>query len=130
MKSHDFAKQLMLMAKILKSSPNVNIEDLSFSELNSFHNVPNNIEKSEVPKALSILVGLNEMNKSEWLDLIKTYEFDIEIRSRDATRDIIGKLLNYLANNPHERDKLTGKKLRKHGGSSSELADALSILLE
>ena len=130
MKSHDFAKQLTLMAKILKSSPNVNMEDLNFSDFNSFHYASSNLEKSDVPKALSILVGLNEMNKSEWLDLIEIYQFKIEIRSRDATRDIIGKLLNYLANNPHERDKLTGKKLRKHGGSSSELADALSLLLE
>ena len=130
MKSHDFAKQLPLMAKILKSSPNVELEDLDLSAvINTRNNMVHNISLNDVPKALSMLVGLNDVRKSQWIELIKDYSFNIEIRPRDATRDIIGKLLNYLSQNPEERERLTGKKTKKNASSSAELADALSILL-
>ena len=127
MKSHGFAKQLTLMSKILKSGPNVELEDINFSGLINVDNIE--INQNYIPKALNMLVGLNQIKKSEWLDLIENYDFNIDIRPRDATRDIIGKLLNYLSKNREEREKLTGKKVKKHTNSSAELADALSILL-
>ena len=92
MKSHDFAKQLTLMSKILKSGPNVELEDINFSGLINVDNIE--INQNDIPKALNMLVGLNQIKKSEWLDLIENYDFNIDIRPRDATRDIIGKLLN------------------------------------
>lgn len=130
MKSHDFAKQLTIMAKILKSGPNTELEDLDLSQIISIrNNKAHNINQNDVPKALSMLVGLNDVKKSQWVELIEDYSFKIEIRPRDATRDIIGKLLNYLSQNQEEREKLTGKKTKKNNNSSAELADALSILL-
>lgn len=130
MKSHDFAKQLTIMAKILKSGPNTELEDLDLSQIISIrNNKTHNINQNDVPKALSMLVGLNDVKKSQWVELIEDYSFNIEIRSRDATRDIIGKLLNYLSQNQEERERLTGKKTKKNTNSSAELADALSILL-
>lgn len=129
MKSHDFAKHLTLMAKILKSGPNIEMEDLSLSETTSLKVDSKNIERSDVPKALNMLVNLNEMKKSEWLDLIENFDFDIDVRPRDATRDVIGKLLSYLSENQDEREKLIGKKVKKRDSVSLELADALSLLL-
>ena len=76
-----------------------------------------------------MLVNLNEMKKSQWLDLIENFDFDIDVRPRDATRDVIGKLLSYLSENQEEREKLIGKKVKKRDSVSLELADALSILL-
>ena len=129
MKSHYFAKHLTLMAKILKSGPNIEMEDLSLSETTSLKIDSKNIERSDVPKALNMLVNLNEMKKSEWLDLIENFDFDIDVRPRDATRDVIGKLLSYLSENQDEREKLIGKKVKKRDSVSLELADALSLLL-
>jgi len=130
MKSYDFAKQLTLMAKILKNGPNVELDEIEISTLtSSISSSSMEVKQSEVPKALSVLVGLNNVKKSQWLNLINEYEFPIEIRQRDANRDIIGKLLKYLSENQEARDRLSGKKLKKTTSSSSELADALSILL-
>ncbi|MEY8215889.1 MAG: hypothetical protein RPR97_15570 [Colwellia sp.] len=129
MKSYDFAKQLSVMAKILKQGPNVELEDLEYSTFTNVSSPSFKIEQSDVPKALSMLVGLNGVSKAQWINLINDYEFPIELRQRDATRDIIGKLLKFLSQNEEARDRLSGKKIRKNASSSSELADALSILL-
>jgi hypothetical protein len=129
MKSYDFAKQLTVMAKVLKQGPNVELEDLEYSVFTNMASPSFEIEHSDVPKALSILVGLNSVSKDQWINLIKDYEFPIELRPRDATRDIIGKLLKFLSQNEDARNRLSGKKIKKNTNSSSELADALSILL-
>lgn len=129
MKSYDFAKQLTVMAKILKQGPNVELEDLDYSSFTNIASPSLKIEQNDVPKALSMLVGLNNVSKAQWINLIEDYEFPIELRARDANRDIIGKLLKYLSQNEEARNRLTGKKIKKNSNSSSELADALSILL-
>jgi hypothetical protein len=129
MKSYDFAKQLTVMAKVLKQGPNVELEDLEYSSFTNIASPSFKIEQNDVPKALSMLVGLNNVSKAQWVNLIDDYEFPIELRPRDANRDIIGKLLKYLSQNEEARNRLTGKKIKKNSNSSSELADALSILL-
>ncbi|HDZ8841762.1 hypothetical protein [Aeromonas dhakensis] len=130
MKSHDFAKQLTMMAKILKNGPNVELHELNMHDFkyDSYYS-PKTVEQNDIPKALSMLVGLNEVSKSQWIDFISDYELPIDIRQRDATRDIIGKLLNYLSQNREARERLSGRKNKRVSNSSSDLADALSILL-
>lgn len=130
MKSHDFAKSLTLMAKILKSGPNVDIEDLDVS--NSLFSTRSkfNVSNEEIPHALNILVGLNQVPKQQWVSLIDEFGFDIQIRQRDANRDIYGKLLSYLSENPGEREKLIRKKGKQAITSSSELANALTLLMK
>lgn len=130
MKSHDFAKQLTLMAKILKSGNNVEMDDLEVSLFSMSKSSSANVESAEIPHALNILVGLNQVEKSQWLNVIEEFEFDIEIRARDANRDIVGKLLKYLANNPNERQRLVGKKSKGPIKASEELTDALTMLLK
>lgn len=129
MKSHDFAKQLTIMAKVLKNGPNVELSELDIDSFNSVSCIGPKVEQNDIPRALSMLVGLNNVNKSQWLNLIEDYELPLDIRPRDATRDIIGKLLRYLSENKEARERLSGKKAKKVSNSSSELADALSILL-
>ncbi len=130
MKSHEFAKHLSTMAKILKSGPNVELEDIDIR--NSFELPSNNahVNNEDIPQALSMLVGLNNVGKQQWLTLIDEFGFDIPIRQRDANRDIFGKLLKYLADNPNERERLVHKKSKKPISASSELTDALNILLK
>ncbi|HEW9976969.1 TPA: hypothetical protein VGT13_003971 [Shewanella algae] len=130
MKSHDFAKQLTTMAKVLRNGPNIELSELDFNNFGSVSFVEPQVEQSDIPKALSMLVGLNNVNKGQWLDLIEDYQLPIDIRPRDATRDIIGKILRHLSENQEARERLSGKKAKKvSNSSSSELADALSILL-
>lgn len=130
MKSHEFAKHLNLMAKILKSGPNADLNDIEVTDMISRNNLSKEIDQEEIPHTLNLLVGLNSVSKQNWISLIEEFGFNIEIRARDANRDIVGKLINYLALNPSERDKLSGKKNKKTVGTSSELANALNILLK
>ncbi|MNL70966.1 hypothetical protein D3C87_1960450 [compost metagenome] len=58
------------------------------------------------------------------------YDIDIEIRPRDANRDIVGKILNYLAANPMARENLLKTGSKKNVSESAELANALNLLLK
>lgn len=130
MKSHDFAKHLMTMAKVLKSSPNVELEEMNISGLFNAPSEKVQLATEDIPHALSMLVGLNNVPKQQWIDLINEYDFAVEIRARDANRDIYGKLLKYLSDNPQARMRLTSKKNKQSAGVSTELADALTLLLK
>lgn len=130
MKTHEFSKLLMTMAKVLRGGPNVEIEKF---EMPSFGPLPSDtasVRPEDVPHALNMLVGLNNVPKLEWIALIDAFNFDIEIRPRDANRDIYGKLLKYLSDHPEERHRLVGRKEKQPVGVSNELADALTLLLK
>lgn len=128
MKSHDFAKHLNLMAKVLRSGPNVELDEFWFQP-SGLRDGPR-LNESQIPAALNALVGLNDVRKEQWLDLIDEFGLNIEIRPRDANRDIVGKLISFLAKNPDARERLKGKPIRKKAGTSAELADALNTLLK
>jgi hypothetical protein len=130
MKSHDFAKQLIFMVKALKSGPNVEMDEMEVSSFYRLKSSKLEVNNDEIPQALNMLVGLNQVKKQQWIDLISDFDFEIDIRPRDANRDIVGKLLNYLTDNPDERDRLVGKKGKRPVTASSELADALTMLLK
>lgn len=137
MKTHQLANELILLAKILKKSPNIDLEFLSIESIinSKKSNITYKTESKEIStenlsSALYNLVNLNRVNKQQWLTLIDDYKFDIQIRDRDANRDIVGKILNYLANNPHERDKLISRQNKNLTPSSNELANALNLLLK
>lgn len=130
MKSHELAKNLMTLAKILKSGKDVDIDELSFSQFSLPKSANASINEDEIPHALNMLVSLNNVEKHQWLSLIEEFGFEIDVRHRDAKRDIVGKLLNYLTDNPEERKRLTGGKTKTSVKASAELSEALSILLK
>lgn len=125
MKTHELAKSLSILAKILRSGPNVELNELTIQKISR------SPEKSiDLPETLHNLVLLNKVDKSDWISLINDFGFEIEVRPRDANRDIINKLLRYLQANPEERNRLVSKRTEKESSSSSELANALSILMK
>lgn len=130
MKSHELAKYLTVLSKFLKSGPNVEMEDLDSSNILFSSRRSINVSADEIPHALNILVGLNQVPKQQWLSLIDEFGFDIPIRPRDGNRDIYGKLLNYLSEKPEERERLLRKRGKKNISTSSELANALTLLMK
>jgi hypothetical protein len=80
--------------------------------------------------SLSTLVELSRVDKRQWLALIDELGFPIEIRPRDASRDIIGKLLTYLESNESARERLKTKAASKGAQASPELMKALNSLLK
>jgi len=80
--------------------------------------------------SLSTLVDLARIDKQQWLSFIEENHFPIEFRQRDAARDILGKLLAYLEENPDAREKLKAIATKKSGQASPELMKALAYLLK
>src|SRR5438045_886032 len=123
MKTHEFAHQLSKLAKLMKTSPNLEVDDfLSRVERGSWHQTEN------VAVNLHTLAELSSIDKKQWLSLIHAYNFPIEIRPRDASRDILGKLLKFLEENPEAREKLK-KTVVRSTTTSPALMQALETLL-
>lgn len=126
MKTHELAKALETLTRILRGAPNVPLDEIS-----SFGSVPRRRpETSEIPLALSTLVSLADIEKSQWLDFIRANGFPIDIRPRDASRDVVGKLLRYLEQSPEARKKITNVAERSRSQTSPELQKALDFLLK
>jgi hypothetical protein len=130
MKAHDLSKALLTLSKILKAGPDVDVEDWSLLGRSAPTTKTANLKESDIPAALYTLVKLNDVSKSQWLSLMKEYNIQIEIRPRDANRDIVGKILNYLAANPMTRENLLKTGSKKNVTESTELANALNLLLK
>lgn len=125
MKTHDLAKALRSLAALLESSQNVALEHAKFSSKETAE-----LNSGQLAVSLSTLVELSRVDKQQWLAFIKELGFPIEIRPRDASRDILGKLLTYLENNQVAREQLKSKAAAKASQASPELMKALSSLLK
>lgn len=125
MKTHDIAKMLTALAQVLRSGPNQTLDELASTGLKRPEPNPESI-----PMALSTLVALSDFDKSQWLKLIQEYNFPIEVRPRDASRDILGKILKHLEQNPESRSKISNAAQKKRDDTSPELVKALQFLLK
>jgi hypothetical protein len=125
MMTHDLARALGILAKVLREAPNSDIKELehAFSQPRLVQNTSN------IAVNLSTLVELSRVDRQQWMSLITEYGFPISMRPRDASRDILGKLLRYLEENPAARQKLKAGVIGK-GQASPELMKALAVLLK
>lgn len=132
MRTHELSKALSSLSKVLKAGPDVEIEDWSI--LSGLKNFKSNkgalVDEGDIPSALYTLVTLNDVSKSQWLNLMVDFGIDVDIRPRDGNRDVVNKILSYLAVNPDARNRLLKSSSRKNVTESSELANALNLLLK
>lgn len=132
MKAHQLAGALRILADLLKSGPNIEINELSIPEqfpgreLTSKVSVKRN---EDLPIALSALLSLSRIDKMEWVNLVSDLGLSIDIRPRDASRDILGKVLRVLEREPEARALLSKKVNSREAKASPELVRALSSLL-
>ncbi len=124
MKTHELAKALNVLAKFLRTMPDQNLSSLKSENLVSKQENKN----AEVAVSLSTLASLSSLGKQQWLSVIEEYGLNIEVRHRDATRDILGKILRYLEINESER-KRVAIEAKNSSNPHSEISSALSFLL-
>ncbi len=133
MRAHEFANYLTKLARILKQGPDFDFEQMH--EVDSFSRYTDqkmqmSYGKSEnLPLALEALLSLSRFDRSAWKDLILELGLPIEIRPRDASRDILGKVLRLLEIDPEARERLTRRTKHSSERASPELMRALSSLL-
>ena len=130
MHTHELAEALKKLATFLKRGPNIDVSDLSLLlGMSSPVLRSESRSKDDLPIALSALLKLSRVDKNDWIDLIKELGLHIEVRPRDASRDILGKVLKVLESEPDARERLQRRVRNKEAHGSPELARALSSLL-
>lgn len=125
MKTHQFAKALRTLASVLQSGPDIDLKELTLSK----SGVQSSLPGEDLSIALSTLASLSRIDKKQWASLIIDYNFPIEIRPRDASRDILGKLLRHLETNPAAFHTLRESAKQSSGKTSSALKRAFEVLL-
>jgi len=123
-KTHELARLLRQLADFLDSGINIEITRARVSDSNSVRE-----SSSGLAVNLSTLAELSRIDKSQWVSLIDELGIRIPIRPRDASRDILGKLLVYLEQNEDARNKLKNRVSRKGEIASPDLTRALASLL-
>jgi len=123
--THELAKALELLARILRSGPDQPIEEMSL------RGVPTRrADAADIPVALTTLVRLADIDKSQWQAFIRENDFPIDVRPSHSSRDVVGKLLRYLEQNPEARRKVKSVAEKGRTKTSPELQRALDFLLK
>src|SRR5437899_627274 len=115
MKTHELAKALRTLSDLLRNMPDQDLEGFRFGLRRP------RPDTASIPMALSTLVALSRFDKAQWLEIIHQYKFPIDIRPRDASRDILGKLLNHLEQDPESRNRLSVEAQKSRSDTSPEL---------
>lgn len=123
MKTHDLAKALTQLGKLLRTLPNQDLDDLGSTIAKYASGSTANVGIS-----LSALASLSKFSKSDWEKIARDFELPVDLRPRDAARDVMGKILTYLAENDAERRRVEMKS-RVATDEPSELSNALRFLL-
>lgn len=125
MNTYEAAKVLSSLATALRSAPNQTLEELAEGGSRKV-----DTGSVDVPRALSMLVALSHFDKMQWMQVAEELRLPVDIRSRDASRDIMWKILRYLEANPEARHRLTSSVTKQRTQTSPELAQALEFLLK
>ena len=142
MKSHELAKALSQLAKILRSGPNIEIDEIKLGEslikqrelrLSSKSYKTRKTQKDlkgiEIAANLLTHSSLSRISKSEWKFFIEQFEINIPVRPRDSALDILRNLLSFLDKNKESRRNLKRRLESTEIKASPELMRAFSTLL-
>jgi hypothetical protein len=124
MRTHDLAKALRLLSDVLRDGPNTELKDLRLGRHDS-----RTSESGEIAVNLSTLASLSRIDRRQWLAFVSEYDLPITVRPRDASRDILGKMLKYLEENESAREILRERVSTEARQGSPELLTALQALL-
>nr|WP_315384226.1 hypothetical protein [uncultured Sphingomonas sp.] len=126
MKSHSLAKDLIALGEALLRAPNV--ETKSLNSLVSLPAAPSK-QDQEMAFGVTTLAQLSHYSKAEWLSFAENHNIPIEFNRQDSSRNIMGKIMSYLADNQSEIERVRDS-VADVSGSSNRLNNAFSILLK
>ena len=138
MKTHELAKALTHLSRVLRAGPNVEFEELT--NLSTYlsqprpprpnRETPDKRDEADKGTGLALLAEMASYGKQELLDLVDHLGIPIEVRKADAVRDILGKTLKFIQENPDFRERIVHRVDDNGSGSrTSSLARALAILM-
>ena len=127
MKTHELASALTQLAKILRAGPDIDLGDIKILDKTVDDARLDNLT---VAVGLDTLVGISQIDKQQWIALTEEYNIPINITLRDSSRNILGKLLRYLSDNPQAHEQFKDNINKKTNKASPELMRAFSSLLK
>lgn len=137
MKTHELSKALSHLSRVLRAGPNVDFEELTnlatYVTPSRAPRQSRDAEKREIADkgtGLALLAQMASYNKQELLELTEFLGIPVEVRKADAVRDILGKTLKYIQDNPTVRDRLVHNVSTSEPENTSSLARALAILMK
>jgi len=128
MKTREAAKMLYALARLLESCPNIEVEH-AFSANAERRNTRKEMSSDQLMVNLDTLIKLSSIDKQQWIDFVNSNNISIELRPRDASRDVLGKILKYLEKNPEQKLNIQKKVESIASDNSLELTNALRLLL-
>lgn len=126
MKSHSLARELIALGEALLRAPN--LETKNFSSLLNVSGVPGRKDQ-EMVFGVTTLAQLSRYSKAEWLNFAESHNIPIDFNGQDSSRNIMGKIMSYLADNQSEIERVRDS-VADDAGSSNRLNNAFSILLK
>lgn len=131
MKSHDVARALSHLSRVLRAGPNVEITEVGNLDVHasSSQKRKRSEEIEERGAALALLSTLAEYRKAELVELIRSLELSVEVKSTDSVRDLLGRTLKFLSEHPEQRERLAKPRSSPTANVSPTLTRALTILM-
>lgn len=131
MKTHELSKALTHLSRVLRAGPNIELDSLANL---STHAEPPRASKaskdlSDKGSALALLAQIASYNKRELSELINYLGIPVEVKNTDSVRDLLGRTLRYIQENPTVQTRLASSGNDKASDSAPPLARALAILM-
>lgn len=126
MKTHDLARQLSTLARVLRTGPNLELEALEEYFITNSSGLFSSLSRGR-GDFLRAIASLSLISKDEWRSIVSEFDLPIEIRPRDGTRDLQDKVIRFLAENPNQVEQIQAVRAKR--GSNDALRRTLSILL-
>jgi|SRR5690606_27183971 len=124
MKTHELAKALAQLSRMLSKGPNIDLDQLVLP----FH-FEETYYKKDDSLSLLTLAHLSNYSKADWVTVIDQYKLPIEVRPSYSTRDIMSKVLKFISENPTFAKNVVANRSFKDQKTSNTLLRALDILI-
>lgn len=127
MKSHSLAKELIALGEAILRAPNMDTSALRVLDANLIGERSEN--DAEMAFGITTLAQLSKHSRSEWIKFSEDHSIPLVYNERDSARNVMGKIMSYLANNETEIVRVRDS-VKQAGGSSNRLNQALTTLLK
>jgi hypothetical protein len=125
MKTHSLAKELITLGNALLEGPNIDTKKLSSLIMSGPTDATHH---EEMAFGITTLAQLSKYKRTEWVQFANDHSIPVEFNERDSARNIMGKIMSYLANNEDEIKRVRNS-VSHSKETSNRLNQALNTLL-
>ena len=126
MKAHSLGRELIALGESLLAGPNIETRNLAITDVRELKQASG--PSAEMAFGITTLAQLSRFSRSEWVSFVAEHQIPIVFNERDSGRNIMGKIMSYLADSDAEIERIRTSVAQP--GSSNRLNQALNTLLK